>query len=119
MVDLGQHENPQTAAAHTRDPMGQWLKSAAPTGRGRRRGADQEALVTRVVERYRELVSAGHRNPRQVIAAEENYTPEHIGRLLVRARREGLLAPAKPGRAGELAETDAPDPTDSGGASDQ
>lgn len=58
-------------------------------------------LMRQVVEEYRAAVTARHPAPTQAVAAKLGYSRAHIGRLLVQARREGLLAPALPGRPGE------------------
>ena len=53
----------------------------------RKRGADAELLLRQVVEAYKEAVASGDRSPRKTVAARFDYTPEHISRLLKRARQ--------------------------------
>jgi len=91
------------AIEETRLRLGALLPSPETKTRKRLRGRDADDLLTRVARRYQQLVEEGHRQPRLVIAEEESYSPEHIGRLLVKARRPpySLLGPATPGRAGE------------------
>lgn len=75
-----------------------------PKRPGRRvRGAAAEALVEQVAVMYREQVAMGNPSPRQAIKDELGYSPEYIGRLLVKARRHDppLLGPAVRGKAGE------------------
>lgn len=97
----------------TRSALSAWLPAPETAARRRLRGRDADELLERVARRYQELVAAGHPKPRVAIAAEVNYTPQHIGRLLVKARRPDpktgrppLLGPARPGRAGERAGQD-------------
>jgi hypothetical protein len=71
----------------------------------RRRG-EREELIRQVAAAYREEVAAGNSRPRVALAERFGYTPQHIGALLVEARkpRNGqppLLGPAQPGKAGE------------------
>jgi hypothetical protein len=92
----------QEAEERTKALIGQWLPREDRDTRQRIVGDHAQQLLERVVDRYRELIDQGERRPRIVIAEEENYTPEHIGRLLVKARKQGLLAPARIGKAGEI-----------------
>lgn len=67
----------------------------------RKRGADAELMLRQVVEAYKEAVEMGDRTPRKTVAAKFDYTPEHISRLLKRARqprngRPPLLLPDDP-----------------------
>ncbi|MDQ2879713.1 MAG: hypothetical protein M3Y48_00180 [Actinomycetota bacterium] len=65
----------------------------------RRRGAsddDENALVKRVVDEYKDAVARGVRAPRRVVAERLRYHDTHIGRLLAQARGLGMLPPAKP-----------------------
>jgi hypothetical protein len=73
-----------------------------------RRGGEHEALIRQVAAAYKEEVAAGNSRPRIALARRFGYTPEHIGALLVKARkpRDGqppLLGPTRPGKAGEAA----------------
>jgi hypothetical protein len=71
--------------------------------RGRR--SDPEArqeLIGKVVAAYRELVDSGVRQPKPAIAREFSISQSYVAALLTAARRQGLLGPAIPGRAGEL-----------------
>lgn len=65
----------------------------------RRRGTsgdDENALIQRVVDEYKDAVARGVRAPRRVVAERLRYHETHIGRLLARARGLGMLPPAKP-----------------------
>lgn len=78
-------------------------RSAAPQ---RKLGRDREDLIRAVAGAYRVAVEAGDEHPRQTLAAAYHYTPAHIGRLLVAARRERngqppVLGAALRGKAGE------------------
>lgn len=71
-----------------------------------RRGREQEELLRQVTAAYRAEIKAGNPKPRLKLAADFDYTVQHIGWLLSQARkpRNGqppLLGPARPGRAGE------------------
>jgi hypothetical protein len=71
-----------------------------------RRGSEHEDLIRQVAAAYKEEIAAGNSRPRIALAKRFNYTPEHIGALLVKARkpRNGeppLLGPTRPGKAGE------------------
>ena len=71
-----------------------------------RRGSEHEELIRQVAAAYKEEIAAGNSRPRIALARRFNYTPEHIGALLVKARkpRNGqppLLGPTRPGKAGE------------------
>jgi hypothetical protein len=71
-----------------------------------RRGGEQEELLRQVAAAYRAEIKAGNPKPRLKLAADFDYTVEHIGWLLSQARkpRNGqppLLGPARPGKAGE------------------
>jgi hypothetical protein len=73
-----------------------------------RRGSEHEELIRQVAAAYKEEIAAGNSRPRVALARRFNYTPEHIGALLVKARksRNGqppLLGPTRPGKAGEEA----------------
>jgi hypothetical protein len=74
-----------------------------PRGRRAEPGRQQE-LVERAATMYRELTSSGVRHPKPVIALELSLSPSYVGALLGRARKQGLLAPALKGRAGEAGE---------------
>lgn len=69
----------------------------------RARGEAKAALLARVVEEYKRAVAAKSKQPRVVVGVKLGYSSQHIGRLLVEARRAvpPLLGPAKPGKAGE------------------
>ncbi len=69
----------------------------------RARGEAKKLLLERVAEEYRLALASGHKQPRKIVAARLGYSVEHIGRLLVEARRTvpPLLGPASPGKAGE------------------
>jgi hypothetical protein len=83
------------------------LMAAAGRAPGtRKRGAMREDLLRQVADAYREAVASRNPKPRETLAARFGYSPAHIGRLLMAARkaRAGqppLLGPAKRGRAGE------------------
>lgn len=71
-----------------------------------RRGSEHEDMIRQVVAAYKEEIAAGNSRPRIALARRFGYTPEHIGAMLVKARksRNGeppLLGPARPGKAGE------------------
>ena len=71
-----------------------------------RRGSEHEDLIRQVAAAYKEEIAAGNSRPRVALAKRFNYTPEHIGALLVKARkpRNGEpppLGPTRPGKAGE------------------
>lgn len=73
-----------------------------------RRGSEHEELIRQVAEAYKAEIGAGNSRPRIALARRFGYTPEHIGALLVMARkpRNGqppLLGPTRPGKAGEEA----------------
>lgn len=68
---------------------------------GRPRSSDREALLRQVVIAYREAVAIDHNAPRKVAAARLGYSSGYVGRLLVEARKKGLLGLADPGRSGE------------------
>lgn len=53
----------------------------------RKRGADAELMLRQVVEAYTEALAAGDPTPRKTVATQFGYTPEHISRLLKRARQ--------------------------------
>lgn len=74
-------------------------ESAEP--RRRVQGAQAAEQLAEVVRLYRKAVEMGDPAPRRTIAGRLNYSNEHIGRLLVKARRQGLLGPAKIGKPGE------------------
>jgi hypothetical protein len=81
------------------------LAQLAPR-RGRR--SDPEArreLIGKVVAAYRDLVANGVRQPKPAIARELSISESYVAALLTAARRQGLLGPAVPGRAGELPAT--------------
>ena len=70
--------------------------------RGRR--ADPEArreLMSEVVTQYRDLLPVT-RQPKPAIAKSLGISTSYVSALLADARREGILGPAIPGRAGEL-----------------
>jgi hypothetical protein len=89
----------QPAEASNAGPV---LARLAPR-RGRR--SDPEArqeLIGKVVAAYRELVASGIGQPKPAIARELSISQSYVAALLTAARRQGLLGPAIPGRAGEL-----------------
>ncbi|MFI7130187.1 hypothetical protein ACIBQ1_31155 [Nonomuraea sp. NPDC050153] len=82
------------------------LASLAPPSRQqgqRKRGSAAEDLLRQVVEDYRAAVDQGDPSPRVTIAQRHGYSPAHIGRLLVKARRTIDPATGKPflGKAGK------------------
>lgn len=97
----------EAALASTRSTLERLAPSKADDTKRRMRGAEAEALLHRVVERYKELTRGGHTAPRVVIAEEEYLSSAYIGRLLVKARKAGLLEAASPGRAGLATDHDA------------
>ncbi len=73
--------------------------------RGRR--ADPEArrrLMEQVVQQYRDLTRAQVKKPKPDIASNLKISQSYVGALLAQARREGVLGPAAPGKAGETAD---------------
>jgi hypothetical protein len=79
----------------------------------RKRGEAKQLLLEDVVEKYRQAIQDRHRYPRKVVADQLGYSSEHIGRLLVEARkatpeRGPLLGPAARGKAGEVPATSPP-----------
>lgn len=71
---------------------------------GRHRPADpgtQDQRMRDAVKAYKELTGSGHTRPKPVIARSMGFTVSYVSKLLTRARREGLLGPARSGRAGE------------------
>jgi DNA-binding transcriptional regulator LsrR (DeoR family) len=57
--------------------------------------------MAKVVIQYRNLLPVtGH--PKPAIAKSLGISASHVSALLAEARREGILGPAIPGRAGEL-----------------
>jgi hypothetical protein len=73
------------------------------TRRKRVRGEEAEHLLRKVVDEYKEALKDKDPRPRVTVGNKLGYTPEHIGRLLVKARRMDppLLGPAMRGKAGE------------------
>jgi hypothetical protein len=67
---------------------------------GRTRG-DRGAILKKVASTYRKAVKLDHPAPREFVATELNYSVSYVGKLLVEARRQGLLRKALPGRPGE------------------
>jgi hypothetical protein len=58
-----------------------------PRGPGtRKRGADAELLLRQVAQAYTDAIRGGDPTPRKTVAEQFGYTPEHISRLLRRAR---------------------------------
>lgn len=57
---------------------------------------ESEDVLRQVVEAYKDAVERGVRAPRAAVAERLSYHPAHVGRLLSKARRRGLLPPAKP-----------------------
>lgn len=76
------------------------------------RGARREARIRSIASAYREMVAAGEKHPRALLAGTYGLTEDHVGKLLGAARRErngqpAVLGPALPGRAGEAHAPDA------------
>jgi hypothetical protein len=70
--------------------------------RGRRADpAARRQLMEQVVQQYRDLTRAQVKKPKPDIASNLAISQSYVGALLAQARREGLLGPAAPGRAGE------------------
>lgn len=87
-----------------------FAKLAAP-GRQRRGSSvgEDDLLVRRVVDEYKDAVSRGVRAPRRFVAERLRYHETHIGRLLAQARTAGMLPPAKPrGRRNRINPDDRP-----------
>lgn len=101
--DLPSDTDLHQAVTASEDRVDRWLKKSPKPSKRRKSREEAEATLRRVVDRYKALVALGDPSPRLTIAAEEHYTPEHIGRLLVKARnrKPPLLGPAAPGKAGE------------------
>jgi len=81
-----------------------WSPRQRPVKRAR--GGRREELLRHVVAEYRQLVADGDPAPRTTLASKFGYSPAHVGRLLVAARRERdgqppLLGPALRSKAGE------------------
>ncbi len=75
-----------------------WFVSARKTpGRGRRL---QRETLEYAVEAYEEAVRAGDPAPTKRVGEKLCISRSRAGALLVQARKEGLLAPARKGRAG-------------------
>lgn len=73
--------------------------TARPPGK-RKRGADAEFMLRQVVAAYKAALAADDPTPRKTVAEQFSYTPEHISRLLKRAReprngRPPLLGPSE------------------------
>lgn len=96
----GEHDF-DSVITKTEEHLAKLIPTEPSRTRSRRRGEDANELLERVVARYRELIAQGHPTPRKQISEEENYHSAHIGRLLVKARKQGLLGPARVGKAGE------------------
>jgi hypothetical protein len=81
-----------------------WSPRQRPVQRAR--GGRREDLLREVADAYRQAVADGDPAPRTTLASRFGYSPAHIGRLLVAARRERdgqppILGPAVRGKAGE------------------
>lgn len=76
---------------------------AGLTPRRGRRGdpGAREELVRKVVIAYRDLLAAKVKQPKPAIAKSLGISVSYVSALLADARRQGLLGPAIPGRAGE------------------
>ena len=69
-------------------------------GRPREDPGARRELMAKVVAQYRDLLPVtGH--PKPVIARSLGISMSYVSALLAQARREGILGPAIPGRAGE------------------
>jgi len=85
-----------------------------PLAPQRWRGARREARIRAVASSYRQLVAGGEKHPRGVLAEAFGLSEDHVGKLLVAARRERngqppLLGPALRGKAGESGPPAVPD----------
>jgi hypothetical protein len=60
--------------------------------------------MEQVVQQYRDLTRAKVKKPKPDIAKNLTISPSYVGALLAQARHEGLLGPAAPGKAGEIAD---------------
>lgn len=67
----------------------------------RTRFNDKDALLREVVRIYRQAFASHDPKPRKAVAIELNYEPTYVAKLLVEARKKGMLGPAHVGRAGE------------------
>jgi hypothetical protein len=69
----------------------------------RPRASNKDALLREVVDIYRQALKGNNpdRAPRKAVADKLFLSPTYVGKLLVEARRKGLLGPAHVGRAGE------------------
>jgi len=69
----------------------------------RPRASNKDALLREVVDIYRQALKGNNpdRAPRKAVADKLFLSPTYVGKLLVEARRKGLLGPAYVGRAGE------------------
>ncbi|HVU60231.1 MAG TPA: hypothetical protein VHD58_01085 [Mycobacteriales bacterium] len=73
------------------------IKRATPRGRGRPETRGRVFLEA-LADTYSDLVQEGVRDPVQMIADHLHYAPDTVHKWIGKARREGLLAPAKRGR---------------------
>jgi hypothetical protein len=105
-VSLPSASNLQSALVRARAALTGTLRETGT----RKRGEAKRLLLEQVAAEYRQAIKDKHRDPRNVVAARLGYTPAHIGRLLVEARKATppLLGPASPGRAGEVPATKPP-----------
>ena len=69
----------------------------------RPRASNKDALLREVVDIYRQALKGNNpdRAPRKAVADKLFLSPTYVGKLLVEARKKGLLGPAHVGRAGE------------------
>ena len=69
----------------------------------RRRVSGRDALLREVVDIYLQALKGTNpdRAPRKAVADKLYLSPTYVGKLLVEARKKGLLGPAHVGRAGE------------------
>lgn len=105
-------------AASPTEALRMLSNTARPRAQERLRGPAQEELLREVAAAYKEITAQvpPDPKPRVTLALRFGYSPAHIGRLLMQARRPRhglppLLGPAQPGKAGEsLSDEDGPRP---------
>jgi hypothetical protein len=92
--DILLHSGDEEALRATREAVARFAAS-----RPYRRATtpeENEDVLRRVVEAYKDAVERGVRAPRAAVAERLSYHPGHVGRLLALARERGMLPPAKP-----------------------
>jgi hypothetical protein len=88
-------EDEGTVAASRADAR---LRQLASGGRTK---DDRSTVLRKVVATYRKAVKANHPAPREYVASQLDYSVKYVGKLLVEARKQGVMRPALAGRPGE------------------